>query len=78
MSSLFSLVPSAPVCDVQIVAGFKVEEVLSANLAQSASQRHQKIITGQQRASCARKASMVLRAACKRFTITTLIRFKSS
>ena len=70
--------PSAPGCDVLIVTGFKVAQLLLANLAQSASQRHQKIATDQQRASCAWKATMFLRAACKRFTITTLIRFKSS
>jgi len=45
MSSLFSLMPSAPGCDVLIVAGFKVEQLPLANLAQSASQGHQEITT---------------------------------
>jgi len=78
MSSLFSLVPSAVGCDVLIVAGFKVEQRLSTTLLQNACQRHQKIATDQQATLCAWKASMFSRAPCKRFTITALIRLKSS
>ena len=78
MSSLFSLMPSAPGLGVLIVAGFKVEHLPLANLAQSVSQRHQESHRIHPRALCARKASMFFRPACKRFTITALIRFKSS
>jgi hypothetical protein len=81
MSSLFSLAPLPSEPGVVILAGFKLKEVICCcgeKLIPNRDRRHQQNRDDPREAPCAWTETMCLRAACKRFIITTLIRLKRS
>ena len=80
MSSLFSLEPSASEVGVVIPAGFKRKEVIcrGGKIYRKPQPTYQQNRDDGREASCRWAESISLWAACKRFTITALIRFNSS